>query len=68
MYTIIISSAISTGKAPNQTVDYLEGIFDYLSDVKDVIQTKEDLYDVNKIKEVLRYNVAFNVATAGQKL
>ena len=67
-YTKIYWSAFKTGKAPNQSVDYLEGIFDYLAEVKKIINKKEDLLDVNNLREVLRYNIAFNVANAGQKL
>lgn len=49
-------------------MDYLEGIIDYVSDVKSLINSKEDLLDVNKLREILRYNVAFNVVIGGQKL
>lgn len=58
-------TAMKSGKAPNQSVDYLENVFEYLSSVKKIINTKDDLLDINNLKEILRYNVAFNVANAG---
>lgn len=59
---------MASGKAPNQSVDYMEDIFSYLSDVKQPLKNKEDFRDINKLLEVLRYNIAFNVAKAGEEL
>ena len=43
----------------------MENVFEYLSSVKKIINKKDDLLDINNLKEILRYNVAFNVANAG---
>jgi acyl-CoA oxidase len=60
-----LNKCMQSGKAPNETCDYLENIFDYLSEVKQPILCKNDLRKMHKVREVLRYNVAFNVANTG---
>lgn len=60
-----LTKSLKSGKAPNSSVDYLQDVIGYVSDVKQTIHTREDLNDLNKLKEILRYNVAFNVANAG---
>jgi acyl-CoA oxidase len=57
--------AVKTGKAPNKSCDYLEDFFTYTSEIKLNLRTKEDLKNVEVLREILRYNVAFNVAFAG---
>jgi hypothetical protein len=56
---------MKTGKAPNDTVDYLENFFEYVGNIKPLVNNKEDLYNPIILKEILRYNVACNVGTAG---
>ncbi|CAD8156667.1 unnamed protein product [Paramecium octaurelia] len=63
-----LNKAMQSGKAPNTTCDYLEDIFNYLTELKQPLVSKECTRDLNKVLAALRYNVAFNVANAGQKL
>lgn len=40
---------MQSGKAPNSTCDYLEDIFNYLTELKQPVVSKECSRDLNKV-------------------
>lgn len=60
-----LQKAMGTGKAPNATCDYLEDIMTYLTENVLKITDRTQLRNKATLREILRYNVAFNVANAG---